>query len=686
MPAPESISLEKDAPTKGPEYSVRQPASLGPTTSFDPFVETILGGALPTPSDSVAGSLTIQRLKTPVLQRTQRLYGNRASQEIVMRARSLQRQCNCGGTCARCQEEKEQRVLQRNSTAAAPAEFDGIPSDSGEPLEARTRHPLEAHFGVDLSDVRVHAGSEAADSATKLDALAYTTRRDIYFAPGMYAPASDSGRRLLAHEVAHVVQQGSGKEPSSIATKSARGVKIGAPDDILETEADQSAEAFMSGVPLTDEEQRKRREAGSAVQRFIQRQDGGGAPAPASTPSDATPAPAPAPAAPSVAERRQQYEAALANARITGNWQDAAEKLNIFNHEDIQNYLAQLSDQEVGYLHQGALDNPRLGDQSAVALLTAPGTPRASTAPPSASAPSPEPAPAAQQTAPPGQPASTATPAPAQSDTGGLTTGEKVLVGALIGAAVVGGIALIVLSGGTAAPAVITGLEVAGDVAAGTELAAGTAVVGTEAAAAGTTAAATGGTVTGLTAGQTAALTTAVGAAATPQGQQIIEETGEALESFAPAAEGEGQALSQQLQSLAPQAPAAADIAESVAPAVSNAFTPTELEVVQEVRNIPLGQLRSAFEAGGAELNIGGRTILVDPGVPSSGFSLFGEDGFVIGREAFTSDAELTKTLLHELFRLATTQSAAGVSGELARSETDAAATFAERAFTAFFK
>jgi hypothetical protein len=71
----------------------------------------------------------------------------------------------------------------------------------------------------------------------------------------------------------------------------------------------------------------------------------------------------------------------------------------------------------------------------------------------------------------------------------------------------------------------------------------------------------------------------------------------------------------------------------------------------------------------GAELNIGGRTILVDPGVPSSGTTLFGENGFIVGREAFTSDAELTKTLLHETLRPVTNQSAVDVSGEVATSE-----------------
>jgi hypothetical protein len=108
------------------------------------------------------------------------------------------------------------------------------------------------------------------------------------------------------------------------------------------------------------------------------------------------------------------------------------------------------------------------------------------------------------------------------------------------------------------------------------------------------------------------------------------------------------------------------------------------MAVVNEVRGIPLGQLRAAFEAGGAELNIGGRTILVDPGVPASGMTLFGENGFMLGREAFASEAELTKTLLHETHRLVTSQGAAGVTGSLAASETNAAFSFAERAWRLF--
>ena len=251
----ESVAVEKSVDThaQGPTSPVAPVAAAEST--LDPFVDRLFSGAPDGPPDGAARSLTVQRMTSPVLQRAQRLYGNRASQRLVMRSRALQRQCSCGGTCPKCQEEEEQRALQRSSAAAAPAEFDGIPATQGQPLDAATRRPLEAHFGADLSEVRVHTSSDAADSATRLDSLAYTSGRNIYFAPGMYAPSSSSGQRLLAHEVAHVVQQTSGKEPA-IAAKSARGVKIGAPDDALESEAEQQADEFMSGVS-TDEELRR---------------------------------------------------------------------------------------------------------------------------------------------------------------------------------------------------------------------------------------------------------------------------------------------------------------------------------------------------------------------------------------------------------------------------------------------
>src|ERR1700683_339691 len=115
MRADKTVSLEKQAQSWSSEAVVPKTRPAVPSAAFDPFVESLFSGARAAPADSAAGSLSIGRLKAPVLQRAQRLYGNRASRQIVMRARALQRQCGCGGTCAKCQDEEAQRALQRSS-------------------------------------------------------------------------------------------------------------------------------------------------------------------------------------------------------------------------------------------------------------------------------------------------------------------------------------------------------------------------------------------------------------------------------------------------------------------------------------------------------------------------------------------------------------------------------------------
>lgn len=77
----------------------------------------------------------------------------------------------------------------------------------GRPLEAPVRREMEQRFGHDFSDVRVHTGSRAAASASALAAKAFTVGRDIVFDANTFAPATRDGKHLLAHELAHVVQQ-----------------------------------------------------------------------------------------------------------------------------------------------------------------------------------------------------------------------------------------------------------------------------------------------------------------------------------------------------------------------------------------------------------------------------------------------------------------------------------------------
>ncbi|MFN0066388.1 MAG: DUF4157 domain-containing protein [Limisphaerales bacterium] len=86
--------------------------------------------------------------------------------------------------------------------------MDDVLRSPGAPLDAAAGRELAHRFGHDFSGVRVHTDERAAASARSVQATAYTVGRDIVFDRGAYAPGTPAGRRLLAHELAHVVQQG----------------------------------------------------------------------------------------------------------------------------------------------------------------------------------------------------------------------------------------------------------------------------------------------------------------------------------------------------------------------------------------------------------------------------------------------------------------------------------------------
>lgn len=86
-------------------------------------------------------------------------------------------------------------------------------NSQGQPLDAATRGFMEPRFGHDFSRVRVYADNSAAESAQALHAVAYTVAPNIVFGAGRYAPHTDAGQRLLAHELTHVVQQANGHQP-----------------------------------------------------------------------------------------------------------------------------------------------------------------------------------------------------------------------------------------------------------------------------------------------------------------------------------------------------------------------------------------------------------------------------------------------------------------------------------------
>ena len=102
----------------------------------------------------------------------------------------------------------------------------------GHELGTDTRAFMEQRFGHDFSRVRVHTDSQAAASARAAGARAYTVAEDVVFDQGHYAPATRTGRRLIAHELAHVVQQsrgGAGANAESRARAAAAQVERGEP-------------------------------------------------------------------------------------------------------------------------------------------------------------------------------------------------------------------------------------------------------------------------------------------------------------------------------------------------------------------------------------------------------------------------------------------------------------------------
>jgi Domain of unknown function (DUF4157)/Bacterial protein of unknown function (DUF922) len=155
----------------------------------------------------------------------------------------LQRQCACGaapgvsGACAECEEKKLQRKANSMNAAKsfeAPPIVREVLGSTSRPLDADTKTFFENRFGHDFSRVRIHDDTRAAESARAVEALAYTVGQNVVFATGRYAPQSAAGRKLLAHELAHVVQQ------SSATNSVISGIDRG-PSDPFEQAADRMA-------------------------------------------------------------------------------------------------------------------------------------------------------------------------------------------------------------------------------------------------------------------------------------------------------------------------------------------------------------------------------------------------------------------------------------------------------------
>ena len=131
-------------------------------------------------------------------------------------------------------------ALSGSSLAPDAADMvDRASADPGTSLPQTLLEPLEKQLGTELSGVRVHTSASSQHAAQALQANAYTVGQDIHFASGKYAPDTSSGQRLIAHEVAHTVQQ----QDASAGPQTE--LEVSQPGDAHEVEADSFADAFM---------------------------------------------------------------------------------------------------------------------------------------------------------------------------------------------------------------------------------------------------------------------------------------------------------------------------------------------------------------------------------------------------------------------------------------------------------
>lgn len=145
---------------------------------------------------------------------------------------SVQRACSC--------DSDDDPLARSASDDLVPDRMPPIVGEvgksAGKPLDLRQRDRFDAAFGWNFADVRIHDDQRAADAAQSVSARAYTTGNHVVFGVGQFAPGSATGDRLLAHELAHVIQQTTGPIHPGISRRS----------DTSERDADRMASDVLA--------------------------------------------------------------------------------------------------------------------------------------------------------------------------------------------------------------------------------------------------------------------------------------------------------------------------------------------------------------------------------------------------------------------------------------------------------
>ena len=215
MNATLNVSIQKKAEAKAASIALYRPRSaIHPTHSGVGQLQKAIGNR------------EVQRLyKAGILQTSLKIgqpndgyeqEADRVAEQVMRMPEPLvQKKCRCssgGQPCAKCAEEKEKLNIRRKTDSSATSVSmvpDNIVSSLGvgQPLDKATRDYFEPRFGMDFSQIRVHKGSKAEESASSIKAYAYTLGNNVVFGRGQYQPQTIWGKRLLAHELTHTIQQ-----------------------------------------------------------------------------------------------------------------------------------------------------------------------------------------------------------------------------------------------------------------------------------------------------------------------------------------------------------------------------------------------------------------------------------------------------------------------------------------------
>ena len=218
----------------------------------------------------------------------------------------LERKCACGGSagendaCPSCRsaslglQRKPATPTQNPHPAIASPLVGQVLRSPGQSIGAPLRTFMEHRFGHDFSRIHIHTDSRAAASAQAVRALAYTVGQHVIFAPNQFQPNTHAGRNLLAHELAHTIQQG------TTDGQSLDRLPITDPAGPAEHAADRAASAALAGAASTAPSSAPlEKSASPAIARRTPPLDGGPnddntdrdvGPVPATTPAPATPA------------------------------------------------------------------------------------------------------------------------------------------------------------------------------------------------------------------------------------------------------------------------------------------------------------------------------------------------------------------------------------------------------------